>query len=443
MNQVFSRALRFWRTYGTRELVWRLRGELATRMGRHAPTPTSGIALAAPPPPTAARVRKSVQDVLSDRFTALTPLPSFQLPPTEQRRVNIVTDSINVGSMFGGVGTALIIGTLLANRLGANLRIITRTEPAQAENLDHLLSVYGLALEHESEFVFLPRHAVKQAIDFSESDIFITTSWWTTAATLGSVAPHLIWYLLQEDERMFYPYGDDRVACESVLRRNDIRYLINTQLLYEHLSSHGMGHLKVKGMWFEPAFPASVYYPRNRDNAGKRRFAFYARPNNLRNLFYLGLKTIEAAIAQGVLDPSEWDILLVGKDIPDLEFSGGVVAQRLQNLSWADYSELVGTIDVGLSLMSTPHPSYPPLDLAASGAVVVTNIFGNKQDLSGYCANLICAPADTESLIQALAKAVTLAKNRDLRKRNFDASGLCRDWNQALGHVLAQMDVKA
>lgn len=405
--------------------------------------PTPALHLPPPPPSNAARVRKSVQGLLSDRFTALTALPSFQLPPTEQRRVTIVTDSINEGSMFGGVGTALILGTLLANRLEANLRIVSRTEPAQAANLDHLLRVYGLTLEHESEFVFLPSHAIKQAIDFSESDIFVTTSWWTTAATLGSVAPHLIWYLLQEDERMFYPFGDDRVECESVLKRSDIRYLINTRLLYEHLNDNGLGHLKNKGTWFEPAFPASVYYPRNRDSTGKRRFVFYARPNNLRNLFYLGLKVINAAIAQGVLDPEEWDILLIGKDIPDLEFSGGTIPQRLQNLNWADYSELVGTVDVGMSLMSTPHPSYPPLDLAASGAVVVTNTFGNKQDLSGYCANLICASADTESLLQALIKAIALARDQDLRKRNFDASELCRDWNQTLSKVLAQMDMKA
>jgi hypothetical protein len=201
--------------------------------------------------------------------------------------------------------------------------------------------------------------------------------------------------------------------------------------------------LPCNGFWFEPAFPASVYYPRSRAIGGKYRFAFYARPNNLRNLFYLGLKTIDAAVEKGILDPNEWDILLVGKDIPDLEFSGGVVAQRLQNLSWADYSELVGTVDVGLSLMCTPHPSYPPLDLAASGAVVVTNTYGNKQDLRGYCANLICAATDVDSLLEALAKAVALAKNDDLRKRNFDARGLRRDWTEALSNVLAQMDAKA
>jgi hypothetical protein len=48
-----------------------------------------------------------------------------------------------------------------------------------------------------------------------------------------------------------------------------------------------------------------------------------------------------------------------------------------------------------------------------------------------------------DSLLVALAKAVALAKNDDLRKRNFDARGLRRDWTEALSNVLAQMDAKA
>lgn len=438
MREVFEKALRFWRTYGTRALIWRLRGELSKRLGRHA-SPSS--ASAAPALLSFANnERRSARDLVNQRFSALTPLPCFQLPRNGQRRVTVVTDSINAGSLFGGVGTALIIATMLANRLGVNLRLVTRTEPPQAANLDHLLTVYGLTLDKESEFVFLPCHANRQALDFSANDIFITTSWWTTACTLGSVAPGQIWYLLQEDERMFYPYGDDRIACEKVLMQQDIQYLINTKLLFDHLRANGMAHLESRGSWFEPAFPASVYTPRKRADNGKRRFVFYARPNNLRNLFYMGLRVIDAAISQRVLNPEEWDIILVGKDIPDLVFSDGVVPQRMQNLSWADYSDLVGTADLGLSLMCTPHPSYPPLDMAACGAVVVTNTFGNKQNLCFYSDNILCAAPDEASLLAALRRGVQLATDIPARMRNLNESGIQRDWHTSLTQAFEAME---
>ena len=61
-----------------------------------------------------------------------------------------------------------------------------------------------------------------------------------------------------------------------------------------------------------------------------------------------------------------------------MELPGGVRPTVWSKLPWSKYAELVSTMDLGLCLMDTPHPSYPPLDLAAAGAVVVTNTHGSK-----------------------------------------------------------------
>ena len=46
----------------------------------------------------------------------------------------------------------------------------------------------------------------------ADDEIVMTTSWWTTRATLGSTLPReQVLYLLQEDERMFYPAGDEQL----------------------------------------------------------------------------------------------------------------------------------------------------------------------------------------------------------------------------------------
>ena len=48
-------------------------------------------------------------------------------------------------------------------------------------------------------------------------------------------------------------------------------------------------------MYFEPSFVSHSYKSKSKTSS-KKNFFFYARPNNLRNLFYLGLQVIDIAI---------------------------------------------------------------------------------------------------------------------------------------------------
>jgi O-antigen biosynthesis protein len=369
-------------------------------------------------------------------FQELTPLRIYFLPEVKTRRVNLITDSINKGSLFAGVGTALIFAVLLANKLNAQLRVITRTERAKPENFDHLLSTYGIELKQDVEFKFAAFYDQKYQVDIIVNDLFITTSWWTTAATIPSVPVTDIIYLLQEDERIFYPFGEERLRCEFVMRNRDIHFLVNSRLLFDHLIQSGFDNIAKQNMWFEPAFPPQVFHPRKTDRQGKRRFFFYARPNNMRNLFHLGVEVIEQAITRHVLDMNDWDIFLVGNNIPNVTFCGGYVPEKYENLAWSEYAELAGTVDVGLVLMYSPHPSYPPLDLAASGAVVVTNRFANKMDLSSYSANLICADLDRDALVDALQHAIAVAADSRVREQNFCQNNLVADWRESFAGAL-------
>lgn len=420
----------YWRTHGTatlRQLIFR---KLVYKFRR----PTDQFLDSTPDVSSAINVAQ----ISHARFQAVTPLRTYFLPGSQTRRINIVTDSISSGSLFGGVGTALILAALLANKLNAQLRIITRTERAKPENVDHVLSLYGIKLEHEAQFKFAAFYDQKYELDIIEGDLFVTTSWWTTAASLPSVPNDKIIYLLQEDERMFYPFGDDRLRCETILHNCDIRFLINTKLLFDYLVHDGFDNMAAQGTWFEPAFPAQVFHPRAKDRGAKRKFFFYARPHNLRNLFYLGIEVIEQAIVQHVLDLDHWEIFLVGKDIPAVTFNGGYSPIRCENFSWSEYAHLVGMVDLGLSLMYTPHPSYPPLDLVASGAVVVTNRFAEKRDLSGYSANLICADLNRDALVDALRQAIGIAMDSRVREQNYRNNGLLTDWQQALEGIIQQ-----
>lgn len=382
----------------------------------------------------------AARDLVAARFEACSPLRFFSTPNVVgKKRISIVTDSINSGSLYGGVGTAIIIAAYLAEATRAHLRIITRTERAQPENLRHILETYGIPLGEEVEFFFAPFYDKRSEIDLLEGERFITTSWWTTAATMASVPHASIIYLLQEDERMFYPHGDDHLRCSTIMQSKDIRYLINTQLLFEHLVGEGFSNVADSGMWFEPAFPAEVFYPRPGKHGRKLKLFFYARPNNLRNLFFFGIDLLEEAVTRGLLDLEFWDVVLVGKDIPKVMLGETYVPEIRENLTWSEYAELIGNIDLGLSLMYTPHPSYPPLDLAASGTVVVTNRFANKRDLSAYSKNILCGDLNRESMIEALAEGIRLASDKTTRESNYQASALLRDWRAATADMIRSL----
>lgn len=446
MNVRVRRLLAFWRENGSsataRLFLTKLGAVVAGRPVLNKIRAGSLIAGVAGPPGT-------VSEIVKFQFPSLQPLVTYQIPKPSLPRVSLITDSIGSGSLFGGVGTALLFAAQLANRMNATLRVVTRTEAPSPKNVLQILSAYGIEILHEIQFAFAPvrsddedsglANGVASNLDIGPDETFITTSWWTTAAALPSVPHASIIYLLQEDERMFYPFGEERVQCERILRNEDIRFVVNTQLLFDHLVANGMEQLERNGLWFEPAFPNSLFHERQRVPGGKKRLFFYARPNNPRNLFHIGLDIIERAINEGILDLKQWDVFLVGKDIPNVKFGDGYLPTQCEGLSWKAYADLVGTIDLGLCLMCTPHPSYPPLDLAASGAVVVTNKFANKQDLSSYSQNIICAELDTEPLLDALRVGVALAEDQVTRSRNFAANGLRRDWTQSFEKTLQSL----
>lgn len=378
----------------------------------------------------------SAHSLLSKRFVAIQPLRVYSVPGHEER-VNLVTDSINAGSLFGGVGTAILLASMLASRRGAKLRVVTRTEAPDERGFAQVLECNGLMVPGNVEFVHLDVTDAKAQLDINDGDRFLTTSWWTTASVLGSVAARKVDYLLQEDERMFYPYGDDWIRCEEIMRRSDIRFVINTELLYRHLLETGMAHLKDTAVWFEPAFPAASAQRRihGRLDGGKRKLFFYARPNNVRNLFYRGLEVLDRAVSEGVLDPTAWEVIFVGKDVPRVRLGDSVEPTVLPTMEWGEYREFIARVDAGFCLMSTPHPSYPPLDLASMGAFVLTNKFGVKQELNDYSPRIVCADLTIEALMDGLRAVIALAEGVAIEARGDDWKA-SRSWEASLGDAI-------
>jgi len=380
-----------------------------------------------------------VAAVLDDEFTQSAPLQVFSVGRALRPRVTMLTDSIGASSFFGGVGTATIFSTLLARRRGAGLRIATMQEEPAPESVATLLACNGVTAPDHLEFRRASRLRTGARLDVDDEELFVTTSWWSTRSLLESVAPERIVYLAQEDERMFYPGSDMQLRAMETMGAPGLRCVVNTRLLYDYLAASGLGALNKNGTWFEPAFPKSAYFyePSERQPLN---FFFYARPNNARNLYYRGLEVIERAIARKILDRDRWRIHFVGGKTHDIRLSDRVDVNVVHGLNWQAYAAFMRQMDLGLSLMFTPHPSYPPLDLAAAGAVAVTNSYGPKQSLAAYSENILCAEPSVDALVGALEQGAELARDRERRAANYARQGLLRSWPEAFEPALRWLD---
>jgi O-antigen biosynthesis protein len=423
-RNLFSRVRSHARLYGwpaTLKRGWRMRPRYVPQVARPrlapAPVPTN------PATP------------LARAFPELVPLITYSLPRDEQRRITLVTDSVNSGSLFGGVGTAILLSATLARRFGAGLRIVTELEAASPSGVAALLRVHGVEWRGDIDFVFSDRRqSERQPIDLRHDELFLTTAWWSTWNALQAVAARQIMHIIQEDERVFYPNGDARLRANEIMAHPEIGFIVNSHLLWEHLRQEGFNNFLRNGVCFEPAFPKGIYHwpKEHTTHHDTLNFLFYARPNHPRNLYIRGLEAINAALEKDIFDPARWKFIFAGSNIDSPPFlARDVVPNVLQNLPWHEYAALVRQIDLGLCLMHTPLPSYPPLDIAASGGVVVTNRYGCKQSLSFYSENILCVEADIASLVDSLEAGALLAANTEMRRQNYDQAGLKRSWDDA------------
>jgi hypothetical protein len=268
-------------------------------------------------------------------------------------------------------------------------------------------------------------HDRSRAAHIGRSDMLLATAWWTaqySARLLDDMGADEFIYMIQDFEPGFYKWSTEyALAMETYNMR--IRPLICGELLAEYLSEARIGRFADKGfaessLVFEPAIDRSRFHPAaGRDPGGPHRLLFYARPEAPRNLFEMGLLALREVVDRGAVAAAEWDLWFIGGAVPPRDLGRGVVIRQHPWLDYDRYAALLRSCDVGVSLMLSPHTSYPPLEMAACGASVVTNTFANKtaERLRSYSQNLLPVEPTVKSIADGIAEAV--ARTADVAAR--------------------------
>lgn len=359
------------------------------------------------------------------------------------KRLNLVTDTIDSHSLLGGVATALIVATEFVNRYDYELRIITRNSDVNPRNYYNIMSISDIQPAKKISF-YSDFERKQKAVDFkleiTAEDIFFATSWWSAQAISATTIRPEFFYIIQEVETFFYNYGGEHLLCSQMMENKNIDYIVNSHYLYEYFREHNP-FITDHGCYFEPAFPEKLYHKNSFASKTKYKLFFYARPNNPRNLYTIGVYMLNRAVELGILNTDEWDVYCVGQNAPVIQFSNGKSSINLGQLSWTEYAKFLSDIDLGLCLMYTPHPSYPPFDVACSGGVVLTNKMMNKVDFP-YCKNVIVADLEEKAFMKAFGDSIALAKDMQERKRNYETNTICRNWHNTLSETIEYMGGK-
>jgi O-antigen biosynthesis protein len=381
----------------------------------------------------------SVASLIRNSSPALTPLNGYSTPRAKPR-LNLLLDGLSVDRLYGNTGRAVVLGALLAEQHSWDLRLITRHRRADQQGFAHLMKLAGITLPGHVEFKHAACEAAPTDIDLGERELFLTTSCATTWATLQTVAPDKIIYLVQEDERLLHPHGEERLRCEALLKTPQLTFIVGSQLLFAHLLRDGIPDLAQRGSFFEPAIPAELFFPPPpAPESGPWRFFYYARPRSPQNLFFLGLAAIEQAVLLGILNKDQWEFHFAGQDIPRLVLGSQVEPRLYENLSDNAYAALVRKMDLGLCLLAAPEPSQPALELSASGAVAVTSRFGEKQSLAQYSDSILCVEPTVQALVAGLEQGVRRAKERSRRLADYRQSRISRDFRTSFAPVLGHL----
>jgi len=368
------------------------------------------------------------------------PTPRHDPALDDDPRLVVLLPHLDVDRMSGGPNTVFQVTARLV-REGLRLRYVATSgalRPDVPAVLDHISRVSGVTAPDGA--IDLVDASMRKATLHVGRDDVLLASWWPTAhlarAALDHVRADAFLYLVQDYEPGFYPWSSKAALAEATYAM-PMRPIVNEPFLEAFLRDRGAGHF-ADPAWprttFMPAVDRAVFRPRRADRpAGSpRRLVFYARPRNPRNLFEIGLRALRAAAAAGVFDDAPWEFLAIGQDLPDLPLTERHMLRSQRWLSYEAYGELLGSADVLLSLMLSPHTSYPPLEMAAAGGQVVTNTYGPKtaDALAAISPALRAVPPDVDPLVGALRDAVGAMGVATA------VTGLPATWDEALADVV-------
>ena len=325
----------------------------------------------------------------------------FLLEESEKLRISIVLPTLRKTKVFGGINTALKIFTSLVNACDADGRILVLNDEKGGSKWEYPVAGYGVdnAVRNIS---YLPQ---KESIPIRRKEVIVFTNW----RTAFTFSPLFKWreevcgdknfkavYLIQDYEPGFYPWSTEYALAESTYSQyqDSIIAMINSRQLYDFMKQRKYSFYKM--MYFDPMLNDTLKEKIDLYRGTKKRkkqILIYGRPSESRNAFEIIRFSLQQW-SESYPGAGEWEIISLGEDFGDIKLKNNTIHSK-GKVSLDEYARIMGETYAGISLMISPHPSYPPLEMSTFGVRTITNCYENK-DLGSFNDNIVsiqtCSP---------------------------------------------------
>ena len=380
---------------------------------------------------------------LNLRLNSIYDLPEVRVSGGRSRTINVLVPAFDFNSISAGFFGVFNVALFL-KRCGHHVRLVMFDrfhfdEEAFRRKLEGYPGMEDMFDELEVEYI----GDRARPLLVSRDDVCVATVWYSAYLAekiMGVVGGGAFLYLIQDYETNFFPGGSQFVLADATYDMDYVA-LFSTSSLMAFFEKHDIGGIverNIPRIFFNNASASNLigereFFELNTARA-KRSLVFYSRPIVDRNMFELTALALQRAYESGIFDLEEWDCIGMGLGEGVVQLPEGRVSQSLPRMTLKEYQRQVAGFDICLTLMASPHPSLIPMDLAGSGALVVTNTFRTKtasylRSLSG---NIIPAEPRLDALVEALA--IAKARSDDLAARYANARAMTypTDWAQSL-----------
>lgn len=317
---------------------------------------------------------------------------SFASSDIKRKRLNIILPSVEPYQIYGGISSAIEQAMRLWRSMDAatDLRFVITLDNTTVSGLKELARrINNIVMKTKPFFdedgislvsVYADRHL---PLSIRSGDIFFATAWWT--ADLGfrlrsaqleffENAPKLV-YFVQDYEPMFYGLSDKfALALKTYLNPEDTIFIINS----EELANYFVSKHPIKNGYCLP-YTLNIDLQDQTSALEKYKIILvYGRPTVERNAFYTILEGLRMWQLKAPENSREWKIIFVGEKFDPSLISELISARVVGKATIKDYAELLSKASIGISLMLSPHPSYPPLEMCSAGLKTITNKFDGK-----------------------------------------------------------------
>lgn len=359
---------------------------------------------------------------------------------SQKKRLNVLLPHLAKEGIFGGIITACLVPLKLLEKFPEmQLRFVLVDGPGTREVLEKYLSSYfqnDKLKQMNFEIVEAFDRKSSPQVSFHQFDFILATAWWSAFSAREIAGNKPFFYLIQDYEPGFYPWGDAFANSHATYNMN-ILPVFNSKLLCDYFLQKNFISKEHEDSytWFEPAVAKYELKPREPFSQKPEKTIFlYGRRSVDRNLFITATLGIQNALNHQDFKKYNWRIVSAGEAHPPIVLNSRDSIVSVGKLSLAEYGALLSQIDIGVSLMLSPHPSYPPLELASSGALVVTNRFENK-DLRAYHSNFETCEPTADDVANAMLRCLKRLENpSNLESEKFDK--LSYSWDATLEPAL-------